>query len=36
MPDVTVLIYAHRQDEAWHAEYAAWLEGIVDGPEPSR
>jgi predicted nucleic acid-binding protein len=25
MPDVNVLVYAHRQDEAWHAEYAAWL-----------
>lgn len=34
MPDVNVLIYAHRQDEDWHAEYAAWLEEIVDGPEP--
>jgi toxin-antitoxin system PIN domain toxin len=34
MPDVNVLVYAHRQDEAWHAEYAGWLKEIVDGPEP--
>jgi toxin-antitoxin system PIN domain toxin len=34
MPDVNVLVYAHRQDEATHPGYAAWLKGIVDGPEP--
>lgn len=34
MPDVNVLVYAHRQDEAWHAPYAAWLKQVVDGPEP--
>ena len=34
MPDVNVLIYAHRQDEAWHEPYADWLRQIVDGPEP--
>ena len=34
MPDVNVLIYAHRQDEAWHEPYADWLKQVVDGPEP--
>jgi hypothetical protein len=34
MPDVNILVYAHRQDEAWHEPYAAWLKGVVDGPEP--
>ncbi|MFV2062123.1 MAG: type II toxin-antitoxin system VapC family toxin [Chloroflexota bacterium] len=34
MPDVNVLVYAHRQDEAWHHSYADWLERLVDGPEP--
>lgn len=34
MPDVNVLIYAHRQDEAWHEPYADWLKAVVDGPEP--
>ncbi len=34
MPDVNVLIYAHREDEAWHEHYAAWLKQVVDGPEP--
>jgi len=34
MPDVNVLIYAHRRDEAWHEQYADWLKQLVDGPEP--
>jgi uncharacterized protein len=34
MPDVNVLVYAHRQDEALHESYADWLKGVVDGPEP--
>jgi len=34
MPDVNILIYAHRQDEEWHDRYAEWLEDVVDGPEP--
>ena len=34
MPDVNVLVYAHRQDEAWHERYADWLSRTVDGPEP--
>jgi uncharacterized protein len=34
MPDVNVLVYAHRQDEARHEAYRAWLERMVDGAEP--
>jgi toxin-antitoxin system PIN domain toxin len=34
MPDVNVLVYAHRADEAVHDAYASWLNRLVDGPEP--
>jgi uncharacterized protein len=34
MPDVNVLVYAHRADESMHEGYAAWLEHLVDGTEP--
>lgn len=34
MPDVNVLVYAHRADERYHEAYAAWLERLVDGAEP--
>ena len=34
MPDVNVLIYAHRTDEATHEPYRRWLEALVNGPEP--
>ena len=34
MPDVNVLVYAHRADEASHAAYARWLASLIDGPEP--
>ena len=34
MPDMNVLVYAHRQDEAWHQPYAAWLKQVIDGAEP--
>jgi hypothetical protein len=34
MPDVNVLVYAHRQDEAWHEAYRDWLRDVVDGPRP--
>jgi uncharacterized protein len=34
MPDVNVLVYAHRQDEAWHEPYADWLKQVIDGSEP--
>jgi toxin-antitoxin system PIN domain toxin len=34
MPDVNVLVYAHRRDEPSHAAYRAWQEQVVDGDEP--
>jgi hypothetical protein len=34
LPDVNVLIYAHRKDADDHAEYAAWLRGLVESPAP--
>jgi toxin-antitoxin system PIN domain toxin len=34
LPDVNVLIYAHRQDAAEHRRYAAWLQKLVEAPEP--
>jgi len=34
MPDVNVLVYAHRADQAWHEPYAGWLKAVVDGAEP--
>ena len=32
LPDVNILIYAFRRDSTRHAEYRAWLQGVVDGP----
>lgn len=34
LPDVNVLIYAHRQDAPEHDRYAAWLRALVESPEP--
>ena len=34
MPDVNVVVYAHRRDEAIHEAYRQWLEELVSGPEP--
>jgi hypothetical protein len=34
MPDVNILVYAHRADEEVHPAYEAWLKRLVDGPEP--
>ena len=34
LPDVSVLIYAHRQDAPEHDRYAAWLRALVEAPEP--
>ena len=34
MPDVTVLVYAHRADESVHAPYRRWLTDLVNGREP--
>lgn len=32
LPDVNVLVYAFRPDSARHADYRAWLQRVVDGP----
>jgi uncharacterized protein len=32
--DVNILVYAHRQDAVRHRDYADWLRGLLDGPEP--
>ena len=34
LPDVNVLIYAHRLDAPEHDRYAAWLTALVEAPEP--
>jgi toxin-antitoxin system PIN domain toxin len=34
MPDVNILVYAHRADLEWHEDYEHWLQGVVDGDEP--
>lgn len=34
LPDVNVLIYAHREDAPEHDQYAKWLESLTAGPEP--
>lgn len=32
LPDVNVLVYAHRKDARGHEQYRAWLERAVTGP----
>jgi toxin-antitoxin system PIN domain toxin len=34
MPDVNVLVYAHREETPVHNRYAAWLKRLADGAEP--
>jgi toxin-antitoxin system PIN domain toxin len=34
MPDVNVLIYAHRADDPAHEYYRSWLERLAAGAEP--
>jgi toxin-antitoxin system PIN domain toxin len=34
LPDVNVLIYAHRLEAAEHERYAEWLTQLAQGPEP--
>jgi toxin-antitoxin system PIN domain toxin len=34
LPDVNVLIYAHREDAPEHARYAEWLTELAVGREP--
>ena len=33
LPDVNVLVYAHREDTRDHPRFRDWLEGVVAGPE---
>jgi hypothetical protein len=34
LPDVNVLIYAHREDAPEHNRYAAWLRTLTEADEP--
>jgi hypothetical protein len=34
LPDVNVLVYAHRQDAVDHTRYRQWLEGILQSGQP--
>ena len=34
LPDVNVLIYAHREDAVDHARYRQWLEEIIQSGQP--
>lgn len=34
LPDVNVLIYAHREDAPEHERYAAWLRALTTSDEP--
>lgn len=34
MPDVNLLVYAHRADEQGHAVHRRWLEDLMNGPQP--
>lgn len=34
VPDVNVLVYAHRRDADRHEEYRSWLEATIAGPAP--
>lgn len=34
MPDVNLLVYAHREDEAVHESARRWVDGLVNGSEP--
>ena len=34
MPDVNILVYAHREESPDHKRYAAWLRQLATGLEP--
>lgn len=34
LPDINVLIYAHRSDSPEHERYARWLTRLVESPSP--
>ena len=31
MPDVNILVYAHREESPGHVRYAAWLKAMANG-----
>ena len=33
LPDVSVLVYVHREDPALHAACCAWVEDVINGNE---
>lgn len=34
MPDVNILVYAHRREDPSHEFYRAWVEHLANGSEP--
>jgi len=34
MPDVNILVYAHREESPAHKRYAQWVTALASGPEP--
>ena len=34
LPDVNVLVYAHREETSGHERYALWLTALAAGSEP--
>lgn len=34
MPDVNILVYAHRREDPDHEFYRSWMETLANGPEP--
>lgn len=34
MPDVNILVYAHRREDPDHDFYRSWIEGLANGPAP--
>lgn len=34
MPDVNILVYAHREETREHKRYAQWVTEMANGPEP--
>ena len=33
LPDVNILVYAHRRDTQNHTAYRSWLEGVINGDQ---
>ncbi|HUF38583.1 MAG TPA: type II toxin-antitoxin system VapC family toxin [Anaerolineales bacterium] len=33
LPDVNVLVHAHREDAPGHLIFRGWLEGVINGPQ---